>query len=175
MAAPNPGKPFGMYDIKVTDITGTTQVDLPAAMKLTFKERLKTGELSGDDKLQAVASFLEAIEWELEAGGISLEAWAIMTGRTLVTAGTSPAETKTLTGSGATRLPYFKLYGRSLGDGDDDVHILIYKAKVTDGLEGTLGDGEFLTTGVKGIGVDDDTNGIYDVVIDETAADVPSS
>ena len=175
MSAPNPGKPFGLSDLKVTNIGGTTQVDLPAAMKLTFKERLKTGEMTGDDSLQAVASFLEALEWELEAGGISLEAWAIMTGRTLVTAGTSPDETKTLTASAAERMPYFKIYGKSLGDGIDDVHVLLYKCKITDGIEGTLEGGEFVTTGVKGIAVDDGTNGIYDVVIDETAAAVPSS
>lgn len=175
MSAPNPGKPFGMSDIKVTDITGTTQVDLPVAMKLMFKERMKTGEMSGDDGLQAVASFVEAVEWELEAGGISLEAWAVMTGRTLATSGTSPDEVKTLTGSGAERMPYFKLYGKSLGEGDDDVHVVMYKVKITDGIEGTLQDGEFLTTGVKGIAVDDGSNGIYDVIVNETATALPSS
>lgn len=175
MSAPNPGKPFGMNQIVVTDITGTTQVPLPASRKMMCKERLKTGEFHGDDELQGVASFLEAVEWELEAGGISLEAWAIMTGRTLSTSGTSPNEVKTLTGEGASRLPYFKVYGKSLGDGDDDTHILLFKCKITDGMEGTLQNGEFWSTGVKGIAVDDGVNGIIDVVLNETAATLPAT
>ena len=175
MSAPNPGKPFGMNEIVVTNIGGTVQAALPASRKMMCKERMKTGEFQGDDELQAVASFLEAVEWELEAGGYSLEAIALMTGRTLVTSGSSPNEVKTLTGSGATRMPYFKVYGKSLGDGDDDTHILIYKAKITDGMEGTLQNGEFLASNTKGIGVDDSVNGIYDIVLNETASALPSS
>ena len=174
MSAPNPSMSFGMNDIKVTNMAGTTQADLPAARKLNFKERMKTGESSGDDRLQAVASFFEAIEWDLEAGGMSLEAYAIMTGRTLATSGVSPDEVKTLPAAGASRMPYFKIYGKSLGDGDDDIHIKIFKAKITDGLDGTFEDGNFMSTSVKGIGVDDGSNGVYEPVVNETAAELPS-
>lgn len=38
-------KPFGLRDIKLTNAAGTTQVDLPSAMKMTFRERLTSGEI----------------------------------------------------------------------------------------------------------------------------------
>ena len=67
-------RPFGLRDVKLVSIGGTpTQVDLPAARTLSFNERVKSGELSGDDKTIAVVAFSDAIEWEMEAGGISLE------------------------------------------------------------------------------------------------------
>lgn len=175
MGAPNPGKPFGMNDIKLTNLGGTTQVDLPASRKLMFKERVKSGEFPGDDQLQGVITISEAAEWELEAGGISLEAYALITGRTVTTSGTSPDEVKTLTGSGAERFPYFKVYGKSLGDGDDDVHVKLFKAKLTEALEGTFQNGEFFVTSCKGIAVDDGVNGVFDIVINETATDLPAT
>lgn len=175
MSAPNPGFAFGLHEIVVTNIAGSTQVALPASNRLMAKERYQTGEANGDDALQSVASTMMAVEWEMEAKGISLEAMAIMTGRTLSTTGTTPNEVKSLVADAGTRLPYFKIYGKSLGEGDDDVHLLIYKAKLTDGPEISMQFGEFAGPTLKGIGVDDDSNGIYKVVINETADDLPGS
>jgi hypothetical protein len=175
MSAPNPSFPFGLHQIVVTNITGTTQVALPSSNRLMVKERYQTGEAPGDDALQAVASTFMAADWELEAKGISLEAMAVMTGRTLVTSGASPNEVKSLKASAGTRLPYFKIYGKSLGDGDDDVHILLYKCKLTEGPEATYQFGEFAGPSLKGIAVDDGVNGVYLPVINETADDLPSS
>jgi hypothetical protein len=123
-------EPFGLYDVKLTNIAGDTQVDLPAARTLKFGERIKSGELTGDDSLKAVAAYTEAVEWSLEAGGISLEAYALMTGRTASDSGTTPSQTRTLAGSAGDRMPYIKIYGKSLGSGDDDIHCKIFKAKL---------------------------------------------
>ena len=175
MGAPNPSYGFGLSQIVVTNITGLSQVALPAANRLMFKERFQSAEAQGDDALQAVASTLMALEFELESKGISLEAMAIMTGRTLTTTGSTPNEVKTMTGDAGERLPYFKIYGKSLGEGDDDVHILLFKCKLTEGPEHSLQFGEFTGPTLKGIAVDDDVNGIFDVVINETATTLPSS
>ena len=139
--------PFGLNDIKITDITGSTQVDLPRARVMQFAEALVQAELTGDDKTIAVASISDKVEWSLESGGIPLEAYALMTGRTVVTAGSSPNETKTLTVKAGESFPYFKVYGKSLGDGDGaDVHILIKKCKLTSAPEGSFGGAEFFVT-----------------------------
>ena len=175
MSAPNPVLPFGLSDIKLTNIAGTTQVDMPAARRLMFKERYLAGEAEGDDGLVAVGATLLAADFELEVSGISLEAMAILTGRTLSTTGSTPNEVKTMTASAGERLPYFKVYGKSLGEGDDDVHVLLFKCKLTEGPENTLQYGEFSKPTVKGVAVDDGTNGVFDVVINETADDLPSS
>lgn len=169
-------KTFGLYDIKLTNIAGTSQVDLPYAQAMGFNERLVSGELRGDGKTVAVVSEADAVEASLEAGGISLEAYALMTGRTATESGTTPTRTNTLSGSGAERFPYFKIYGKSLGDGEGDVHVKLHKCKLTSGLEGNLADGEFVMSNVGSIVcIDDGSNGIYDIVQNEDAADLPAT
>lgn len=169
-------KPFGIYDIKLTNIAGSAQVTLPYAQTLSFSERLVSGELRGDGKTVAVVSEVDAVEASLEAGGISLEAYALMSGRTVVTSGTTPTRNSTLKGQGAQRFPYFKVYGRSLADGIDDIHVKLFKCKLTNGLEGSLGDGEFMMSNMAAIiCIDDGTNGIFDIVQNETAAALPGT
>lgn len=168
-------KPYGLSDIKLTSLDGLEQVDLPAATKLSFKERIKSAEGVGDDKLDTVVAVREGLEWELESTGLPLEALAIMYGINTSTTGTTPNQVKTLNAAGAVRLPYFKIYGKSLGEGDDDVHCIIYKAKVTEGQDAPFNYGELQKTTIKGLGIDDGTNGIYDWVQNETADDLPGS
>lgn len=167
-------KPFGLSDIKLTSIDGITQADLPASVKLSFKERIKSAEGPGDDMLSTVVAVRDAVEWELEATGLPIEALAVMYGLTTGTSGTTPNQIKTLEHHGGVRLPYFMIYGKSLGEGDDDVHCIIYKAKVTEGLDAPFEYGTLQKSNIKGIGIDDGTNGIYDWVQNETADDLPA-
>lgn len=166
-------KPFGLSDVKITSIDGVTQVDLPASTKFSFKERIKSAEGAGDDMLSVVVSVRDAVEWELTATGLPLEALALMYGLTTDTSGSTPNQIKTLSHSGGVRLPYFKIYGKSLGEGDDDIHCIIYKAKVTEGLDAPLEYGKLQEMTIKGIAIDDGTNGIYDWVQNETATTLP--
>ena len=53
-------KPFGIYDIKLTNLAGTTQVDLPYAMRMKFSERVVSGELRGDGKTVSVVAEADA-------------------------------------------------------------------------------------------------------------------
>ena len=165
---------FGLRDIKLTPLPSGTQVDLPAAMTLSFKEALISGEMHGDDVVQAVVAITDKVEWELEAGGLSLEAIKVMTGRTIALTGTSPNQKNVVLARAGDTMPYFKIYGKSVGDGADDVHVLIYKAKLTDGLEGEWKDGEFYVQKCSGIAVDDGTK-LYEIVQNETATTVPAT
>jgi len=167
--------PYGLSDIKLTNIGGSVQVDLPESVKLAFKERIKSAEGMGDDKIGTVVAVREAVEWELEFSSLPPEALAIMYGVTTSTGGTTPNQVKTLTGAGAVRLPYFMIYGKSLGEGDDDIHCILYKCKVTEGLDAALQYGEIMKPTIKGIAIDDGTNGIYDWVQNETADDLPGT
>ena len=168
-------KPYGLSDIKLTSFDGVRQVDLPAAIKLAFKERIKSAEGVGDDKLDTIVSVREGVEWELEATGLPLEALALMYGTQTSTSGDSPDQIKTLEHPGAVRLTYFKIYGKSLGEGDDDIHCIIYKAKITDGLDAPLAYGELQKAKIKGMAIDDGVNGIYDWVQEQTADDLPGT
>jgi hypothetical protein len=166
-------KAFGLREIKV--VVGATLVTLNAAQTMTFKERVKSGELSGNDKTLAVVAFSDALEWELEEGGISMQAYGLLTGRTPALTGTGTAEVLTMNADAATAFPYFKIYGKSLGDTTDDVHVKVYKAKITGGIEGQFADGEFFVSKCSGVAIDDGTNGIYDIIHNETATTLPTS
>jgi hypothetical protein len=167
-------KPFGLSDIKVTNSAGSQQADLAAAQTLSIKPRLMSAELRGDDRIKAVASIVEALEWQLGAGGISLSAYAIMTGQGTTVTGTSPTEKTTFNLAAGDSMPYFKIYGKSLGDNGDDVHVKLYKCKITS-LSGSFADGQYWITDCSGIAVDDDSNGIIDVVQNETATTLPTT
>ena len=165
-------KIFGLRQIKLVNAAGATEL-LNAAQTMTFKERVKSGELSGNDHTLAVVSFSDAVEWELEEGGISIEAYALMTGHTPTLAGTTPNQTLTLNADAMTAFPYFKIYGKSVGDAGDDVHVKVYKAKITGGIEGQFADGEFFVSKCAGVAIDDGSVGIFDIVHNETTAALP--
>ena len=165
-------KPYGLNDLKVKSLINGTVVDLPAATKLTFKERIKAAEGPGDDKLSTVVAVRDAVEWELENTGIPLEAYAIMYGTTTSTTGATPNQQKTLSAAGAVRLPYFQIFGKSLGEGEDDLHCVIFKAKITEGLDFAFAYGELAKPTIKGLAIDDDVNGIFEFVQNETAEDI---
>lgn len=168
-------KPFGLTDVKLTSLDGSVQVDLPAAQMLTFKERIVAGEMRGDDILQAVVSISEAVEWELEAGGISLEAWALMTGHTQAETGTSPNQVNTYTITAGRHYPYFKIYGRMIGDDvTSDVHVKLNKCKLTSPIEGEFKDKEFWVTKAGGVAVSNGTN-VGQIVQNETGTTLPTS
>lgn len=166
--------PFGLNDVKLTEIDGSPQVDLPAARTLSFSERIASSELKGDDQLVAVLSVAEAVEWSLEAGGISLDAYALMTGRTVTISGTTPAQSSYLDIDGARCYPYFKIYGKAIDDDcASDIHVKIRKAKLT-AIEGELANGEFLVTKAEGVAISDGV-AIVSFIQNETAAALAAS
>lgn len=169
-------KPFGLRDLKLTKLDGSAQVDLPNALTLSFKERITSGEMRGDDATVSVVAITDAVEWEIEAGGIDLAAYALMTGRTATTAGTTPNRTTTLVGNAGDNYPYFKIYGKSVGDNSsDDIHVKILKAKLTGPLEGEFKDTEFFMTKCSGVAVDPGAGNLFEIVQNETSSTLPSS
>jgi len=174
MALTGTVRTFGLRDIALTPLPTGTQVDLPAAMTLSFKERLIAGEMRGDDSTVAIVAITDAVEWELESGGISLEAIRVMTGRTITLTGTTPSQINTVLARAGDTYPYFKIYGKSVGDTAGDIHVLIYQAKLTGALEGEFKDGEFFVTKCSGVAVDNGSK-LYEIVQHETATTVPAT
>jgi hypothetical protein len=167
-------KPFGLRQITLVPLPSGTAVALPAAQTMSFKEALTSGELRGNDATVAVAAIVDKVEWELEAGGISFDAIKVMTGRTITASGTTPSQKNTILARAGDTYPYFKIYGKVINDDGSDLHVLIYKAKLTDGLEGEWSDGEFFIQSASGIAVDNGTK-LYELVHNETATTVPVS
>lgn len=174
MSTPNDAKPFGLNQIKFVSMDGLTVVPLTDRSRtLEFEETVVTGEFPGDDALQGIVSQPTGIKGKIEAGGMSLEAYALITGHELTITGTTPNRVATLEGN-SLRFPYFKIYGKSLGDDIDDVHMKVLKAKLTSGLKGTFKYGEFMSSEVEFMGVKI-SGKAFDQVINETAAALPTS
>jgi hypothetical protein len=166
-------KPFGLKDIKI--VNGATLVSLPAALELEIKPIVDTGDLKGSDSLLGVVTRIIGAELSLKSGGIGLDALANLTGIALSTAGTTPNQISTWKPSAATSMPYVKIYGKVLGEGNDDLHCLVYKCKLTDFPSGKFENGGFFMTEAKLKAVDDGTNGVFKFVANETAAALPAS
>ncbi len=174
MSTPNDVKPFGLNELKFVSMDGLTVVTLPDSSRtLEFEETTVSGEFNGDDGLQAVVTQPIGVKGKIEKGGLSLEAYALITGHTLTISGTTPNRVATLEAD-SVRFPYFKIYGKSLGDGDDDTHMKILKAKLTSGLKGSFKYGEFMAAEFEFVGVKVGGKA-YDSVINETAAALPTS
>lgn len=168
--------PFGVRDIKImpyTDLTATTlavaMIDLPYARQLSFAEVEKYEDLRGDDQLVTSHGGGPSIEFDLESGGISLEAWGALTGGVVTTSGLDPNLVKRVTKRVTDQRPFFRLVGQSISDSGGDLWCEIYRARMTDKMEGSFEDEKFMLTQGSGQGfgswVPGDENGkLYDFV-----------
>lgn len=172
--------PYGIRDIKITPYTdaaaetlGTTVVDLPYGQTMKFSEAEDFDTLRGDDKVVTTHGQGPTGTWELGAGGISLEAVAAMTGATVTSDGTTPALTKSITKKTTDIRPWFKIEGQSISDSGGDFHVVLYRCRMTDTLDGELTDATFYITSAKGVflgsNVDDDKDKLWNFVQNETA------
>lgn len=146
--------PYGLRDVKVAtleaDGTRGTLVDLPNGRTFSFSEEEEFAELRGDDKVVAKRGQGPNVEWELESGGISLEAYAIMNGGEVTTSGTAPNEVKTYKKKATDARPDFWVEGQAISEGGGDFHVVLYRCKADGGIEGELSDGEFWLTSASG-------------------------
>ncbi len=178
MALPTRALPFGLRDVKLTPLgadggTPGTAVDLPVSRTLSFSEDEDFEDLRGDDTLVASHGSGPTVSWDLESGGISLEAYAVMAGGTITSSGVSPNAKKTYSKSITDGRPYFKIEGQSINDNGGDFHCVIYRAKATESLEGELSDGSFWLTSASGKGYGSleavPIGKVYDFIHNETA------
>lgn len=176
--------PYGLRDVKLTpytDAAATTlagsSIDFPYGRKLSFSEAEDFEELRGDDKVVTIRGKGAAVDWELEGGGISLEAVAAMYGGTVTTTGTTPSQVKTFSKKVTDTRPFFKLEGQAISDSGGDFHAVLYKCRATGELEGELGDGAFWLTAASGQAIPATLtakiDALYDFVQNETAAAIP--
>jgi hypothetical protein len=168
--------PFGLRQVKLTPITGAGVLDtanaqyLPASRTFSFKETEDFEELQGDDHTVASHGAGPTVDWDLEGGGISLEIWAILSGGTVTTSGSTPNTIKSFTKKTSESRPYFQVEGRAISDSGGDFHMEVYRCKADSDLEAELGNGAFLLTKASGKGYGDEVSEkLYDFVHNETA------
>jgi hypothetical protein len=156
---------FGIRQVALYDANGANKIALPAALMMHVTPLLESARFEADGHLVGATSFVAGAEWELEAGGISLEALAKLTGGSATQAGSAPTRTLTLAQDAGQHMPYLRIAGRAVSDAGD-VYCRLYRAKV-EALEGTFREGEFWVTYCKGVAV---SNGslVYEFVQQET-------
>ena len=180
MAITREALPFGLRDVKIALLTANdlpgTLVDLPNAQTFEFTDSEEFTELRGDDKLVAKRGAGSMVEWSLESGGISLEAYCIMSGAALVAGRVSPNAYKRVRKLSSSNRPYFWAEGQSMSDSGGDFHCQLPRCIADDTLEGTLADGEFWVTSASGTGLPSGstdiklTDLVYEFTQNETAA-----
>ena len=170
--------PYGIRDGKLTPYTDaqgtvldTESVDLPNMQTLSFSESEEFAELRGDDRLITTRGQGAQVEWSLEAGGIAIKAWAIMSGGAVIESGLTPNRKIILRKKATDARPFFRIDGRIVSDSGGDVHVRIYRCRCNDTIEGDFADGEFFVTSASGVGLPllDDTNDLlYDIIRHES-------
>lgn len=177
--------PYGLRDVKLLEYTtleattfGSTLVDLPNARTFSFTDAEEYSDLRGDDKLVTSHGQGSQVEWELESGGISFAAYAIIAGGEVVETGTTPNQKKRFRKYSTDQRPFFTALGQSISDSGGDFHGIVWLCRSTGNIEGELADTEFFIPSASGIGfpcrvvgnVDADPieNAIYDFVQNET-------
>lgn len=165
--------PYGLRDLKVALLdsadTPGTKVDLPVAQTLSFAEAEEFQELRGDDKVVAIRGRGPKVSWELEAGGISLQAYAVIGGGTLSLTGVTPNQIRKVNKKVTDARPYFYMEGQVISDSGGDFHAVLYKCRADSDLEGEFKDGEFAMLSCSGTGIGhSSTDNLYDLIHNET-------
>jgi hypothetical protein len=169
--------PFGLRDVKLfsLDASGERVVpgeDLPVSRTFSFKEVVESEQLEGDDQVQGSHEYNPMVEWELESGGISFEAYKILAGGTVTTSGVAPAQVKTYSKDKSQSRPYFEVEGQAISDSGGDMHAVVYRCKADGDLEGGFENGSFMLMKAagKGYGQLGDSGKLYDFIQNETVA-----
>lgn len=181
MTAPvSDGLPYGVRDLKLTEyiddlgmVLGTQSVDLPYMQTLNFTEAEEFAELRGDDKLVTTRGRGSQVNWDLEAGGLSVPAWATFTGGSVIEDGLTPNRIIELQKKSTQSRPFFRIDGKMISDSGGDVLVRIYRCRANGDITTNFQDGEFGTTQVSGVGLPllDDTNDLlYSIFRRETSA-----
>lgn len=179
MALPAGTLPYGLRDVKITPVDVTTgaygtMIDLPVAQTLTWTDSEDFTELRGDDRVVATRGSGPTVGFNLEHGGISLAAYAAMSGGSVVETGVSPNIVRTYSKTTSNSRPYFRIDGQAINDNGGDTKGILYMCKLTGDIGGGFADTEFLVTSAEGTGIGDTFRGnkLYDIVASETAANI---
>lgn len=170
--------PYGLRDVKITPyideggtVLGDVSYDLPHSQTLGFNETEEFQELRGDDKLVATHGSGAQMDWSIEAGGIDLVIWSILSGGQIITSGLTPNRVEIMRKRSSDVRPYFRIEGQVLSDSGGDIVGKIYRARCQGNIGGDFGDAKFHITSCSGVGlplVDDQNDLLYDIIRHET-------
>ena len=171
--------PYGLRDVSlrpvVNGVVGAA-VDLPNAQIFSFEETEEFEELRGDDRVRARRGKGASVSWSLEAGGISLEAYAILTGGTQTSTGVSPNQQKKYSKKDTDARPEFQVEGQSISESGGDFHTVLFRCKAEGKISGEQSDGTFWISKCEGSALGRLSDGtIYEFTQNETVSPISTS
>lgn len=185
MTMPATALPYGMRDLKLTPyadaggtVLGDSSIDMPNMQTFSFSETEEFQELRGDDRVVTTRGQGAAVDWSLEAGGINLQAWSVLTGGQIIEEGLTPNRKVILRKFATASRPFFRAEGQIISDSGGDIHALVYRCRANDTVEGEFSDGEFFITSASGAGLpllDEDFDLLYDIIQNETVTAIPGT
>lgn len=130
-------KPYGLHRLWITPYTdadgsilGDTSYRMPLARTLAATENEDTDTLDGDDKAAAaIQGKGSTISGTLEAGGLDLTTFAIITGAQLIESGLGPTLKRTVRKRGSDQRPYWRVEGQIISNGGGDNVLRIFRCK----------------------------------------------
>lgn len=181
--------PYGLRDVKLVQYPsldaltfGSVLTDLPIARTFSFNDTEEYTDLRGDDILYTSHGQGAQVEWEIESGGISFAAHAILAGGVVIETGISPNQVKRFRKKSTDQRPFFTAIGQAINDSGGDFKAYVWTCRATGNVEGELGDGEFFIPSVSGIGYPCRVSGlvaateingsVYDFVQSETTSNI---
>jgi hypothetical protein len=170
--------PYGIRQIMLTPYTdsqgtilASTSYPLPVAMTMGFSETEQFDELRGDDVLVAVHGRGAQVDWSLEAGGLPIKAWALVSGGMVIEEGVTPNRKVRLRKSADHQRPYFRTDGRVISESGGNIVARIYRCKANGRINGDFRGGTFMTTNIDGVGLPllgDAGRWLYEIIQNET-------
>lgn len=167
--------PFGLRQVRVSNMAGTLEEDFDAAQEFTFEPEWTTAKQRGNDRTVGSFAHVSGGKGEFMDGKLSTTARAIVFGGTITQTGTSPNEQASMKWGGDGNMPYFKLQGKVMTESGGDLHIVIYKCMAVGGGNLEFKDGEFWSPGFEFEAVYDDVAGcVWEEIAHETTTALSS-
>lgn len=171
--------PYGVRDCKITQyadtggtVLGSTSVDLPYMQHLNFTEAEEFTELRGDDRLITTRGKGSQVSGDIEAGGLSVAVWSIITGGSVISTGLTPNRIIEIQKRSTTARPFWRADGKIISDSGGDVLVRIYRCRANGDIQANFQDGDFQTSQIAFVGLpllDDSNDLIYSIFRRETS------
>lgn len=155
---------FGLYDVFLTPWTSgsviaapSAGVTLPRIIEMDAGVTRSSKDLEAGDVVAATHTFAKAMEGSLDAGGVNLAALAVIEGGEVSTAGSGSTLVNTYKVESDQPENYFKIEAQVYADDGGDQHMVIWKAKATNGPSFNPKQGEFIHTNIDWKAIYDDS------------------
>lgn len=153
-------KPYGLNRVWITPYTdtdgtilGPTSYRLPIARTVAFTESEDFDTLDGDDKAAvAIQGKGATVDGSLEAGGLDLMTFSIITGGQLIESGIEPNVKRVVRKKGSDQRPYFRVEGQSISNGGGDNVARIFRCKANGKIQADMKYGTFMVPSIDFMG-----------------------